>query len=543
MISQNELISRVLSAETGQSQPFKELCKCLLGFEGDSRGNIDALLKLGGELFEADFLLVNHFQDITLKTLACWNAPTELTGNHPTTDGTLCGDLLKADQLVVIRDLEQTPYRLTESAVLEHGLRSYIGHPVRVRNKTVGTICLLYRRDYEPRNEQLDLLGIIAAVIGIEIERHDELSERQKVQEALRASEEKYRALTENNSDVIMRFDTQLRHLYVNRAVKVDTGIDAADFIGKTHPEMGFPQHLVEQWEDALKTVFRTGRPHQIEFAIESPNGSQILDWHLNPEFDSDGSVSTVMTTARNITDRKAAEKQKELLLRELHQAKKMEAIGLLAAGVAHELNNPLCAIAGYAELLLKQDLPEDALRRTTKISKQSQRCQAIVDDLLLYSRQHAPRLEHCQLWEVARHAIQMGEYQWRKAGVNVILDGDQSLWCSLDAPLIEQALINLIKNGVEASAKGQEVRVSVESEDEGYASIVVSDDGIGLNPDVRESMFTPFFTTKGVGEGTGLGLSIVQGIVDKHQGRLHVVGHKDQGASIRIIFPTSGRD
>jgi|GEM_PF-6947942 PAS domain S-box-containing protein len=521
-----------------QSSSLKELCKSLLAFQQGSQVNIDALLKLGGRLLEADFVLVNRFEGESLETFACWKLPADLKGTHPTGPGTLCGDLLTGEQLMVVRHLDESTYQHTDSAVASHNLKSYIGHPVRVRNKMVGTLCLLYYRHYAPRDDQLDLLGIIAAVIGIEIERQEELSKRQRIEEALRVSEEKYRALAENNLDVIMRFDRELRHLYVNPAVKGDTGLDAAAFIGKTNEELGFPPHLIAKWEDALETVFHTGKAHRIEFGIDHPDGRRTLDWQLNPEFGSDGTVTTVMTTARNITDRKAAEQQREVLLQQLHQAKKMEAIGLLAAGVAHELNNPLCAISGYAELLLEQDIPADARRRATKIHKQSQRCQVIVDDLLLFSRQHEPRLDKCQLMSIATNAAKLGEYKWKQSGVQIIVEGDEGISCELDSPLIEQALINLIDNAVEASTKGQKVHVNVVLGPQKRPSIAVSDSGIGLAPAVEESMFTPFFTTKGVGEGTGLGLSIVQGIIEKHSGELVVESEVGGGTCVRILLP-----
>ncbi|MEW6338290.1 MAG: PAS domain S-box protein [Acidobacteriota bacterium] len=123
--------------------------------------------------------------------------------------------------------------------------------------------------------------------------------------EALEESEERFRALAENSADVIMRFDRQLRHLYVNRAVEAQTGIAAADFIGRTHEELGFPADLCRTWEHAISEVFATSAARRIEF--ELPSGVWI-DWQLVPEFAPDGSVRAVMTAARDITDRKHVE-------------------------------------------------------------------------------------------------------------------------------------------------------------------------------------------------------------------------------------------
>lgn len=134
-----------------------------------------------------------------------------------------------------------------------------------------------------------------------------ETAEKQQTRELLRRTEESFRALTENSQDVIMRFDVDYRHLYVNAYVEKITGIPANTFIGKTHKELGFPPYLCEFWESAIKKVFTTGRTHRVEF--ELPNNTWI-DWLLMPEFAKDGSVSYVITAARDITERKHMEEE-----------------------------------------------------------------------------------------------------------------------------------------------------------------------------------------------------------------------------------------
>lgn len=135
------------------------------------------------------------------------------------------------------------------------------------------------------------------------------IAERESTRAALLEGDERFRALAESSPDVIMRFDREHRHLYVNPAVELQTGISTADFLGKTHGELGFPAHLVEVWEDAIETVFETGRSHRVEF--ELPGGTWI-DWMLAPELGDDGRVAFVSTVARDITARKRAEAELE---------------------------------------------------------------------------------------------------------------------------------------------------------------------------------------------------------------------------------------
>jgi PAS domain S-box-containing protein len=342
-----------------------------------------------------------------------------------------------------------------------------------------------------------------------------DITDQKRIEEALRASEEKYRALSENSSDVIMRFDRAYRHLYCNSAVVLVTGRQPDEFIGRTHAEMSFPEHLVPIWEEAIETVFGSGESHQIEFSIEGPDGTHTMDWALNPEFGADGQVVTVMTTARDITERKQAEQQREHLLSQLYQAQKMEAIGLLGAGVAHELNNPLCAIVGYGEMLMALDLPEKASAWVEKIHRQALRVQQIVDGLLLFSRQQETRRQTTDLVALADEVIRLGEYRWRRAGVSVELSPDQErAIADVDPQLMKQAVLNLINNAVDASQQGGAVLVRIEADRNSSASIHVTDHGRGITEEVRAAMFEPFYTTKPVGSGTGLGLAVCEGIV-----------------------------
>ena len=138
-----------------------------------------------------------------------------------------------------------------------------------------------------------------------------DVTQRMEIENALRESEETFRALAENSIDTIMRFDRQLRHLYVNPIVKTLTGIDHWDFIGRTHEELGFPSNMCKFWAEAIQYVFDTGKVNRVEFSL--PNG-YWLDWLLMPELDSMGNVKAVITSSRDITERVESEKRLKLV-------------------------------------------------------------------------------------------------------------------------------------------------------------------------------------------------------------------------------------
>ena len=150
-----------------------------------------------------------------------------------------------------------------------------------------------------------------------------DITDQKKYEQQSRQREETFRALTENAVDVIMRFDSECRHLYVNLIAEVQTGISPNQFIGKTHSELGFPKDLCDIWEGAIRKTFALKVVQRIEFQL--PNGNW-LDWMLVPEFDQSGNVLAVLTSARDITSRKKAEKDHAQLQTQLQQAMKMEA-------------------------------------------------------------------------------------------------------------------------------------------------------------------------------------------------------------------------
>ncbi|MFH1129896.1 MAG: PAS domain-containing protein [Pseudomonadota bacterium] len=385
---------------------------------------------------------------------------------------------------------------------------------------------------------EFDSNGAVASLLCVS----REISERIRIEEALLESEEKYRALAENSSDIIVRFDRNLRHLYINPAVMNILGLTPSDLLGKTQRELGFPLGLVELSEKNIQRVFETSDSVQLEFVHNSEEGPIFFDCHMDPEFAADGTVSTVLATIRNTTERKLAEQQREKLQQQLFQSQKMQAVGLLAAGVAHELNNPLCTMVGYAEMLLNTKLPAKALERANKIYEQGHRCQEIIDGLLLFSHQQKPNHQQTSLKNLIKEVIGLGEFQWKRTGVEVVFPiGTHDPEVIVDPNLIKQALLNLLNNAVEASSTGEKVIVELNRPNNYWAEITVSDNGCGVSQEVQSNMFEPFFNTKPVGKGTGLGLSIARGIVTQHEGEILVESTPNKGTTLRVRLPISG--
>jgi nitrogen-specific signal transduction histidine kinase/CheY-like chemotaxis protein len=259
------------------------------------------------------------------------------------------------------------------------------------------------------------------------------------------------------------------------------------------------------------------------------------------------GQPRLVATVSRDMTERRALEQQ-------LHQAQKFEAIGQLAGGVAHDFNNVIGAILGWAELGEEQASGAGSQLETyfKKIHLQCDRVTALVRQLLAFARRQILEPRDLSLNRTVQDVLNLLEgVLGRDIEIQSDLAQNLSVVCA-DPAQIEQVLMNLCINARDAMPKGgrliietRNVRISAEQcltmpglKSRDYAQLRVSDTGIGMNPGVRERIFEPFFTTKGTGKGTGLGLATVCGIVKQHGGFIYVESEEGRGSEFRILLP-----
>ena len=226
----------------------------------------------------------------------------------------------------------------------------------------------------------------------------------------------------------------------------------------------------------------------------------------------------------------------------QLLQSEKMSAVGQLIAGVAHELNNPLTAILGYAQLLEGEGLGVRAADFVAKLFKQAQRTHRVVQNLLSFSRQRKPQKQPVDIRRVIEETLSLRDYDLKIHHIQVERDIAESIPAvTADAHQLEQVFLNVVNNAVDAMVeKGHggslKVRVFV---NEGYVQAEFHDSGPGIKEPNR--IFDPFYTTKSVGKGTGLGLSICYGIIKEHNGDISAHNRKEGGAAIIIRLPSAG--
>ena len=246
-----------------------------------------------------------------------------------------------------------------------------------------------------------------------------------------------------------------------------------------------------------------------------------------------DLAVGFVVVTS-DITEARALQEQ-------MLQTEKLSSLGEMISGVAHELNNPLAAVMGYAQLLQGTKIQDDVRRKLEIIAVEAGRCQTIVRNLLSFARRHRPERRALSLNEIVRSVLGLMCYQLRVEGIEVLTELDSALPAIQGDPhQLQQALLNLVSNAqhaIKGTPPPRRLTVRTAAHEAGVR-VEVQDTGPGIPPEILPRIFDPFFTTKEVGQGTGLGLSIVFGIVESHQGRTAASNVPGGGALFAIDLP-----
>jgi len=336
-----------------------------------------------------------------------------------------------------------------------------------------------------------------------------------------------------NTQSLILVADTAGLISYANQRW-YDAGFEQRELLGRPLLELAAPGH-VRDLSDAIQSTLDSQQVDNLELEIVRQNGAVgKFSANLSPMRDEQGIVTSIIAVLTDITD-------SAVLRDKLVHAEKMAAVGQLVSGVAHEVNNPLTAILGFADLLMENpDLPEGAHKDLRVILQEAQRTKQIVQNLLSFARQMPPQRSALQLNAILRRTIQLRSYDFNSHGVDVIEHLDEGLPDVLgDAHQLQQVFLNILNNAYDAVHEvGRPARIEIMSTKAGDAvEVSFSDNGNGItHPD---KIFDPFFTTKEVGKGTGLGLSICYGIVKEHGGE--ILCHNNiggQGATFIVRLP-----
>ena len=418
-------------------------------------------------------------------------------------------------------------------------VRAILQVPLTVGNHVIGVLAVDNQQAERTfsENDQY-LLSALADYAAIAIENARLYSE-------IKSSEARYRDLFANAYDTIFTLDRQLRIQSINKIGATLTGYAEPQLLGRLLRDIAVP----EAWEAAESRFADLLMGHSIQpFELQlRRSDDEIVVLEVSARLlQEQGRAGGVHCIARNLTERRRLEEQ-------LIHSEKLSSIGQLVAGVAHELNNPLTSISGYTQLMLRETGLRDDIRDDLKhINVQAERAARIVQNLLVFAREHKPERSTVNITEVVRNTLSLRAYQLRVDNISVVLDFDPNLPATVADPFqLQQVFLNLINNAHQAITERGDpgtltLRTYVGSEPNGDGStpasptvvFSVTDTGVGIAPRDINRIFDPFYTTKPVGQGTGLGLSICFGIVREHGGRIWAESELGIGTTISVALP-----
>jgi two-component system NtrC family sensor kinase len=439
----------------------------------------------------------------------------------------IAGQVIRTVKPIRIDRSQQTDLKVKTGFLVQALLQV----PLIVGKQAIGVLGVDNRQSQRgfTENDQY-LLSAIADYAAIAIENS-------RLFKSTRDSETRYRELFDNANDMIFTLDPQLRITSINRQGIKGLGYPPAQLMGRSLLTLCMPtdqatiEHVLQR-----QLAKAAGDGAAFSLTLQRATGEAVNAEVSVQLMQRNDQIVGLHCIARDITERRRLELQ-------LLQAEKLSAIGQLVAGVAHELNNPMTSIKGFAELLLRRtDLDDDARSDLGYINNQAERAARIVTNLLTFAREHQPQRVLVDINKVIDDTLSLHTYHLRVDNVKVQRQLDPELPAAVADPYqLQQVFLNLIGNAHQAMADrgGGILSVKTERVDDEIL-IHIGDTGPGIPQHLLGRIFDPFFTTKPVGKGTGLGLSICYNILVDHGGKIWVDSVPDEGTIFHLMMPVA---
>jgi PAS domain S-box-containing protein len=382
-----------------------------------------------------------------------------------------------------------------------------------------------------------DADGRVTAVCGLS----EDVTAQKRAEEDLKRTREYLQNIMDNSPVMIVTADTQGRVVAFNRTAETTLGYTIEEVVGKPARELYLD---ADERKTLMRLLKSDGCVQDYSVTLKRKDGRELpVSMNIAELKDSAGNTIGTVAASRDISHRKA-------LMDQIIQSERLAAVGRLAAGVAHEINNPLAAIneiAGYLQDLIgggpgsdEASLMEELEIGVPKILAQVKRCRDITHRLLRFSRKSKATVEVANVNEALDEIVDFLQKEARMARIEIHKQYQPDLpQVTIEEIQLEEIFINLIKNAVQALAEQGRGNIWLTSqEQDGKVSVTVRDDGPGIAEQVRDRLFDPFVTTKKPGQGTGLGLSICYGIIKRYDGEIRVESQPGRGTTFEVILP-----
>jgi len=369
-----------------------------------------------------------------------------------------------------------------------------------------------------------------------------DVTERKQAEEALRESQKFSSSLLESSPNPISVVDLDTSVRYVNPAFEKLTGFTLDEIVGRKAPYPWWPEGKRARILAAFKDAIEHGG-RRTERNFKHKNGGRFWVALTSAPVMHEGKAIYLIISWLDITERKRAGEKEKQLQQELYLAQRLASVGELAAGVAHEINNPLTGVLGFSQRLMRKSTDEQLSRDLEIIHSEARRAAEVVQNLLTFARRRQPKKEYANINDIVNKTLELRAYALHTSNIEVVTNlAPDLLQIMVDFPQMQEVFLNVILNAEQAMSethgKGKLIVKTRQIKD--YVRISFADDGPGIPPENLDKVFDPFFTTRAEGGGTGLGLSACHGIVTEHGGRIYVRSKPGKGATFFIELPLS---
>ncbi len=429
--------------------------------------------------------------------------------------------VVESREEVIINDVKQEKNMLP--VIVAAGYRSAMGVPLVVNEKVIGCLILVSSKPSFYSARDVRLLKLASTAIGVAVENSNLFDDVSR-------AKSQWEATFDSVSEGIIVVDSGHIIKRMNKGAAAILGGSMSDLVGRECHEVIHAARIVPADCPMSRAVQGLGPMH----CEEETGDGRTLALTVDTMFDEAGQVIGAVHFIRDITEIKRMRQQ-------MLQSEKMVAVGQLVSGVAHEINNPLTGVIGYAQLLLSQDLGEKARADAEAIYREAERATKIVRHLLSFARQHTPERMVIDVNAVLKDSIELMAYDMRVNNIKVETSyGNKVPATVADPHQLQQVFLNLIANAEQAmlACRGSGVLKVSTRKAAGMIRVVFADNGPGIPEELHDRVFEPFFTTKDVGKGTGLGLSICYGILEELGGGIWVESGEGPGAALVVELP-----
>ena len=374
-----------------------------------------------------------------------------------------------------------------------------------------------------------------------------DITERKQAEDALRESEERYRALVNLGGTVgeaiVMLQDNEQGNavqVFVSNEWPRITGYSRKELLGMSFFDLLHPRYRESSRARHKRKMSGEIIPALFEMSIIKKDGTEV-PIELTSAYTTYKGEHANVAFIRDITERKQAEEREKQLQAELLQSSRLASIGELAAGVAHEINNPLTGVIGFSQRLLRKSTNEEDSRYLESIYREAWRAAKVVENLLAFARRRETKRQYADINEILGKTLELRAYELRTGNIDLVVELTPGLpKTRVDFQQIEQVFLNLILNAEQAITEANRAgKLSIKTQKmDGRIRISFADNGPGMSAETLDKVFDPFFTTRDQKGGTGLGLSLCHGIVTDHGGKIYARSKPGQGSTFFIELP-----